>query len=253
MEPIIELFSVSVYYSGRQVLRPVTLAIPPQKVTAIMGPSGCGKSTLLKTMNRMNELVYGSRTEGRVVYKGMNIYSPDVDPTDVRCHIGMIFQKPNPLPKSIYDNVAFGPRLNGYRGNMDEIVEQSLTEAALWGEVKDSLRKSPYNLSGGQQQRLCIARALATNPDVLLMDEPCSSLDPVATGKIEDLIKELAEDRTVVLVTHNIQQTARIANWIAFLNFDKNMGYLHHFGSIQDTFVNPRDEVIEAYVTGRFG
>ena len=255
MNPTIELFGVSVFYGDKQAIMPTNLSIFPQKVTTIMGPSGSGKSTLLRTMNRMNEFTHGSRTEGRVVYRDVDIYSRGIDPAEVRTRIGIVFQKQNPFPKSIYDNVAFGPKINGYRGNMDDLVEQSLREAALWDEVKDRIRKSAYDLSGGQQQRLCIARALATDPDVLLMDEPCSALDPKATLQIEDLIKKLAEDRTVVLVTHNMHQASRVADWVAFMNFDRHnhMGYLHHFGNKHDTFVNPRDEVVEAYVTGRFG
>ncbi|AJF61978.1 TPA: phosphate ABC transporter ATP-binding protein [Candidatus Woesearchaeota archaeon] len=260
MNPIIELRDVSVSYNGRSVLKPVSVDIYENQVTAIIGSSGSGKSTFIRAMNRMNELIPHSKTEGQVLYRGLNIYNPDsksVDPVEVRRHIGMVFQKPNPFPKSIYENVAWGARINGYRGNMDEHVEYILKKSALWDEVKDNLKKSAYALSGGQQQRLCIARALAVNPDVILMDEPCSALDPIATKRIEDLINEFKKERTIVLVTHNIQQAARIADWVIFLNVDDSdgsrKGYLHHFGTREDTFVNPKDKTLEDYVTGRFG
>jgi phosphate transport system ATP-binding protein len=241
--------AVDVYYGSNQAIRAVTLEIPTHEVIAFIGPSGCGKSTLLRCFNRMNDLVPSARVEGKVLYHGSDLYGPKVDPVEVRRRIGMVFQKPNPFPKSIYDNVAFGPRINGFRGSLDDLVERSLHQAALWDEVKDRLQESALALSGGQQQRLCIARALAVEPEVLLMDEPASALDPIATQKIEDLIYELKKDFTVVIVTHNMQQAARVSDRTAFLY----MGELIEFDDTERIFTNPSEERTEAYITGRFG
>ncbi|HSM36485.1 MAG TPA: phosphate ABC transporter ATP-binding protein PstB [Longimicrobiales bacterium] len=241
--------AVDVYYGAKQAIRGVSLEIPTHEVIAFIGPSGCGKSTLLRCFNRMNDLVPAARVEGKVLYHGSDLYGPKVDPVEVRRRIGMVFQKPNPFPKSIYDNVAFGPRINGFRGSLDDLVERSLHQAALWDEVKDRLQDSALALSGGQQQRLCIARALAVEPEVLLMDEPASALDPIATQKIEDLIYELKKDFTVVIVTHNMQQAARVSDRTAFLY----MGELIEFDDTERIFTNPGEERTEAYITGRFG
>jgi phosphate transport system ATP-binding protein len=245
----LETRELSVFYGAAEAVKRVSIRIPDRQVVAFIGPSGCGKSTLLRCFNRMNDLVPSARVEGEALFQGRNLYGPDMDPVDVRRRIGMVFQKPNPFPKSIYDNVAFGPRINGYGGKMDELVERSLRQAALWEEVKDRLDASALTLSGGQQQRLCIARALAVEPEVLLMDEPASALDPIATQKIEDLIYQLKQDYTVVIVTHNMQQAARVSAYTAFLY----MGELIEYGATQDLFTNPREERTEAYITGRFG
>lgn len=253
--PVIEFQGVSIYYKDKQVLRPLDAVFYPYQVTAIIGSSGTGKSTLLRAVNRMNECIDGCTTVGKVLYKGVDIYGADVDPVEVRKMIGMVFQKPNPFPKSIYENVAYGPRIRGAkRGELDRIVEDSLRKAALWGEVKDQLHKSAYDISGGQQQRLVIARALAVNPDVILMDEPCASLDPIATGKIEDLLRELKQETTIILVTHNIEQARRIADWVVFMNkeVEDKGGYLHLFGRAPEVFINPKDPVFENYITVRF-
>jgi phosphate transport system ATP-binding protein len=241
--------ALSVYYRTARALNNVSIDVPTKRVVAFIGPSGCGKSTLLRCFNRMNDLVPGARIEGEVLFHGANLYGPDVDPVEVRRRIGMVFQKPNPFPKSIYENVAFGARINGYRGRMDDLVERSLHQAALWDEVKDRLDASALGLSGGQQQRLCIARALAVEPEVLLMDEPASALDPIATQKIEDLIYDLKQDYTVIIVTHNMQQAARISDFTAFLY----MGELIEYGPTQQLFTAPHEERTEAYITGRFG
>ncbi len=252
--PILATRGVSFWYGRLMALEDVTLTIPRNQVTAIIGPSGCGKSTYLRLFNRMNELVRGTRVEGEVLYRGQNIFARNVDPVEVRRQIGMVFQKPNPFPKSIYQNIAYGPKVNGYKGDMDELVERSLRQAALWDEVKDDLKRSALALSGGQQQRLCIARAIAVAPDVILMDEPCSALDPIATTKIEDLIRELRERYTIVIVTHNMQQAARISDKTAyFLNNANGAGELIEFDETQKVFTNPTDERTEAYITGRFG
>ena len=248
-ETEIEARSLSVFYGDTEAVKKISLAIPDRKAVAFIGPSGCGKSTLLRCFNRMNDLIPFARIEGEALFHGQNLYGADVDPVDVRRRIGMVFQKPNPFPKSIYDNVAFGPRINGYRGKMDDLVEQSLRQAALWEEVKDRLDSSALALSGGQQQRLCIARALAVEPEVLLMDEPASALDPLATQKIEDLIYDLKQNYTVIIVTHNMQQAARVSDYTAFLY----MGELIEYGPTQRLFTNPREERTEAYITGRFG
>lgn len=247
--PVLETRDLSVFYGSSQALRSVSIEIEPNQVVAFIGPSGCGKSTLLRCFNRMNDLVPSARIEGAVQYLGTDLYAPDVDPIEVRRRIGMVFQKPNPFPKSIYQNVAFGARINGFRGNMDELVEHSLRQAALWEEVKDRLDGSALSLSGGQQQRLCIARALAIQPDILLMDEPTSALDPIATQKIEDLIYDLKAEYTIVMVTHNMQQAARVSDRTAFLY----MGHLIEYGPTDTLFTNPREERTEAYITGRFG
>ncbi len=252
--PILATKSVNFWYGRNQVLEDITLAIPRNQVTAIIGPSGCGKSTYLRLFNRLNEMVRGTRVSGKVLYRGQDIFARDVDPVEVRRQIGMVFQKPNPFPKSIYQNVAYGPKVNGYKGDMDELVERSLRQAALWDEVKDDLKRSALALSGGQQQRLCIARAIAVAPDVILMDEPCSALDPIGTTKIEDLIRELREKYTIVIVTHNMQQAARISDLTAyFLVNDRDAGELIEFDETQKVFTNPTDERTEAYITGRFG
>ena len=245
----LEARDLTVLYGQTPAIRSVSIKVPDRRVVAFIGPSGCGKSTLLRCFNRMNDLVPGARVLGEAIFQGANLYSPDVDPVDVRRRIGMVFQKPNPFPKSIYDNVAFGPRINGYRGRMDELVEQSLRQAALWEEVKDRLDASALALSGGQQQRLCIARALAVEPEVLLMDEPASALDPIATQKIEELIYQLKQTYTVVIVTHNMQQAARVSDFTAFLY----MGEVVEYGPTQGVFTNPKEERTESYITGRFG
>ncbi len=247
--PALEAKHVSVHYGSKVAVSDVSLVVPANQVVALIGPSGCGKSTLLRCFNRMNDLVGGARVEGAVEFRGKNLYDPDVDPVEVRRRIGMVFQKPNPFPKSIYENTAFGPRINGFRGDMDERVETSLRQAALWDEVHDRLGDSAYALSGGQQQRLCIARTLAVKPEIVLMDEPASALDPIATQRIEELIYELKKDYTIVIVTHNMQQAARISDYTAFLY----MGELIEYGPTETIFTNPREQRTEDYVTGRFG
>jgi phosphate transport system ATP-binding protein len=251
----IETSDVSIYYGDFRAVTGVTLAIPRQKITAIIGPSGCGKSTLLRAFNRMNDLVPGTRVEGEVRMHGQNIYAAGVDPVQVRRHVGMVFQKPNPFPKSIYENVAWGARINGYRGQLDELVEQTLRAAALWDEVKDKLKQSGLSLSGGQQQRLCIARAIALRPEVILMDEPASALDPIATLKIEELMRELVKDYTIVIVTHNMQQAARVSDFTAMmmLTDDRRSGTVIEFDDTEQIFTRPADKRTEDYVTGRFG
>jgi phosphate transport system ATP-binding protein len=247
--PALETKDVSVFYGSTEAVRRVSLMVPANKVVALIGPSGCGKSTLLRCFNRMNDLVAGARVEGEVNFRGKNLYDPDVDPVEVRRRIGMVFQKPNPFPKSIYENTAFGPRVNGFEGDLDALVEESLRRAALWDEVQDRLNESAYTLSGGQQQRLCIARTLAVKPEIVLMDEPASALDPLATQRIEELIYELKKDYTIIIVTHNMQQAARISDFTAFLY----MGDLIEYGPTESIFTNPREDRTEAYVTGRFG
>ncbi|MDP2482468.1 MAG: phosphate ABC transporter ATP-binding protein PstB [Candidatus Palauibacterales bacterium] len=245
----LETRSLSVLYGAVPAVREISLTIPRNRVTAFIGPSGCGKSTFLRCFNRMNDLIPVARIEGEVLFRGTNLYAPDVDPVEVRRRIGMVFQKPNPFPKSIYDNIAFGLRINGFRGNLDEQVERSLRSAALWDEVKDRLQESALGLSGGQQQRLCIARALAVEPEILLMDEPASALDPIATGKIEDLMGDLKKDYTIVIVTHNMQQAARVSDYTAFLY----LGELIEYGDTERLFTNPSEVRTEQYITGRFG
>ena len=250
----INIDALSLWYSGVQAIENVSLQIPDSQVTALIGPSGCGKSTLLRCINRMNELIPGGTLEGQIKIHGENIYEKDVDPVAVRRNVGMVFQKPNPFPKSIYENVAFGARINGYKGNMDELVRSSLEQAALWDEVSDKLRESGLALSGGQQQRLCIAMAIAVRPEVILMDEPCSALDPIATQRIEDLIRELRNTFTIVIVTHNMQQAARVSDKTAFmLAGEERIGRLVEFSPTQELFTNPSDSRTEDYITGRFG
>jgi phosphate transport system ATP-binding protein len=259
MEPrdadcVIEARGVNVYYGDFRAVKDITIKILRRKITAIIGPSGCGKSTLLRTFNRMNDLIPGSRVEGKVFFDGCNIYDQDVDPVEVRRRIGMVFQKPNPFPKSIYENVAWGARINGFQGDMDALVEQSLRRAALWDQVKDNLRASALTLSGGQQQRLCIARVIAIQPEVILMDEPASALDPIATLKIEDLMRELVRDYTIIIVTHNMQEAARVSDYAAFLMMDEDRaGMLVEYGPTSQVFTTPRDKRTEDYITGRFG
>jgi phosphate transport system ATP-binding protein len=254
-ETVFSLRDVGVTYGPKRAISGITLNMPLQRVTALIGPSGCGKSTLLRCLNRMNDLIPNARVSGTVEYHGTNIYDRNVDAVEVRRRIGMVFQKPNPFPKTITDNVAFGARINGIKGNMDEIVERSLRQAALWDEVKDDLKKSALALSGGQQQRLCIARALAVQPDVILMDEPCSSLDPIATLKIEDLIRELCQNYTIIIVTHNMQQAARVSDYTAFMLAAEHglNGRLIEYGPTTEIFTHPRDRRTEDYITGRFG
>ncbi|MFM7424798.1 MAG: phosphate ABC transporter ATP-binding protein PstB [Elainella sp.] len=258
VDTVLQVADVSVYYGKFLALRDVHLAIPQQQVTAFIGPSGCGKSTLLRCFNRMNDLINGARITGNILYRGEDLYASGVDPVDVRQQIGMVFQKPNPFPKSIYENVAYAIRVNGYQGNVDEQVEQSLRDAALWDEVKDKLKQNALSLSGGQQQRLCIARALAIEPDVLLMDEPCSALDPISTARIEELIHDLKQRYTIVIVTHNMQQASRVSQMTAFFNTGAGedgarSGYLAEFGSTEQIFSNPVQEATQDYVGGRFG
>ncbi len=250
----IQAHNLNVYYGGFRAIKNINLKVASRQITALIGPSGCGKSTLLRSFNRMNDLVPSARIKGKVLYHETNIYAPNVDPVEIRRRIGMVFQKPNPFPKSIYDNVAWGAKINGYKGEMDELVEASLRQAALWDEVKDKLNQSGFSLSGGQQQRLCIARTLAVKPDIILMDEPTSALDPVATLKIEELLQILKRDYTIIIVTHNMQQAARASDFTAFLNMDTDRaGYLVEFNKTEDLFTNPQNELTEQYITGRFG
>jgi phosphate transport system ATP-binding protein len=249
VEPILRTEKLTIRYGDFAAVRNASLDVAPREVTAIIGPSGCGKSTLLRAMNRMNDFIPNMRVAGTIYYRGQDIYAPNCDPVELRRRVGMVFQKPNPFPKSIFKNVAWGASVNGYRGNLAELVEQSLRRAALWDEVKDDLHKSALTLSGGQQQRLCIARAIALQPDVLLMDEPCSALDPIATARIEDLIDELKSEYTVVLVTHNMQQAARVSDRTAFM-------YIGELIEVDDTnviFTKPGNPKTEDYITGRFG
>jgi phosphate transport system ATP-binding protein len=256
---VFDLDDVNVYYGDFRAVRNVSMKIHEHQITAIIGPSGCGKSTLLRCFNRMNDLIETSRMEGRLLYHGTDLNASNVDAVEVRRRIGMVFQKPNPFPKSIYDNVAFGPRISRFKGDMDDLVEESLRKAALWDEVKERLRSSAYGLSGGQQQRLCIARAIAVKPDVILMDEPCSALDPIATGAIEDLMNELKTEYTIVIVTHNMQQAARVSDRTAFFTAEVNetsdtrTGVLVEYDHTETIFKNPSDLRTEDYVSGRFG
>jgi phosphate transport system ATP-binding protein len=245
---------LNVYYGKFHAVRDINLGIERQKITALIGPSGCGKSTVLRAFNRMNDLVPIARTEGEILFHGLNIYEADIDPVEVRRRIGMVFQKPNPFPKSIYENIAWGARINGYKGDMDQLVEESLRGAALWDEVKDKLKQSGYSLSGGQQQRLCIARAIAVRPDIILMDEPCSALDPIATLAIEELMRELVQKYTIIIVTHNMQQAARVADYTAFFMVDETRtGHLVEYGTSKQIFTMPKEKRTEDYITGRFG
>ncbi|MEN9205765.1 MAG: phosphate ABC transporter ATP-binding protein PstB [Thermostichales cyanobacterium DRC_bins_46] len=256
--PVLAATNVDVYYGSFHAVRGVNMKIPANRVTAFIGPSGCGKSTLLRSFNRMNDLIQGARVTGVVEYHGKNLYDPDVDATEVRRRIGIVFQKPNPFPKSIYENIAYGPRLSGFKGDMDELVEQTLRQAVLWDEVKDKLHQSGQSLSGGQQQRLCIARTLAVQPEVILMDEPCSALDPIYTLRIEELITELKQKYTIIIVTHNMQQAARVSDMTAFFNAeldDKGIRYgrLVEFDRTERIFNSPKEKETYEYVTGRFG
>jgi phosphate transport system ATP-binding protein len=257
-EPIFHLEDVTVSYAGNPAVRDVTFDIARNEITALIGPSGCGKSTLIRCLNRMNDLILTARVEGQVVYHGQDLYGPEVDAVEVRKRIGMVFQKPNPFPKSIYDNIAFGPRVLGMKGDMDEIVERALRHAAVWDEVKDRLKMNAFGMSGGQQQRLCIARCLAVEPDVILMDEPCSALDPISTGKIEDLMMDLKEAYSIVIVTHNMQQAARVSDKTAFFTVEldesgNRSGRVVEFDDTEKIFTNPADSRTEAYVTGKVG
>ena len=258
-EPVFTVRDLAAFYGSFRAIDNVNLDIRNNEITAFIGPSGCGKSTVLRCFNRMNDLIDGARVEGTLLYRGVNIYDPDVDPAAVRRRIGMVFQKPNPFPKSIYDNVAYGPRIAGMKGSLDDVVEQSLTDAGLWDEVKDRLDKSALGLSGGQQQRLCIARAIAVRPEVLLMDEPCSALDPIATGVIEELMTQMRSDYTIIIVTHNMQQAARVSDRTAFFTAEadeqtgQRRGHLVEFDETNTIFSNPSDSRTEAYITGRFG
>jgi phosphate transport system ATP-binding protein len=257
-QAIFDVTDLAVFYGEFRAVRDISISIARNEITALIGPSGCGKTTFLRCLNRMNDLIEGARVEGRILYHGVDLYADGVDPVEVRRHIGMVFQKPNPFPKSIYDNVAFGPKVAGFKGNMDDLVEESLQRAALWDEVKKKLKDSGMALSGGQQQRLCIARAIATRPDVILMDEPCSALDPIATSKIEDLMRDLMSEYTIVIVTHNMQQAARVSDRTAFFTVDvaedgHRTGHIVEFDRTESIFTNPSDQRTEDYVTGRFG
>ncbi|MAM71542.1 MAG: phosphate ABC transporter ATP-binding protein [Gammaproteobacteria bacterium] len=245
----LNLDNVSISYSDTPAVKNVSCRFLRKKITSIIGPSGCGKSTLLRSLNRMNDFIDGVSLEGRIMFGEEDLYGPDVDSVEVRRRIGMVFQKPNPFPKSIYNNIAWGPSINGYEDSMDELVERSLKQAALWEEVKDRLHDSALNLSGGQQQRLCIARALAMEPEILLMDEPCSALDPISTAHIEDLMFELKTRYTIIIVTHNMQQASRISDYTAFME----LGHLIEFGDTEQVFTKPGKKRTEEYVTGRFG
>jgi phosphate transport system ATP-binding protein len=257
-EAIFKLHDVLVSYNSKPAVRNVSFDVGKNEITALIGPSGCGKSTLIRCLNRMNDLIPAAKVEGKVLYHGQDLYAPDVDAVEVRKRIGMVFQKPNPFPKSIYDNIAFGPRVLGMKGDMDEIVERALHQGALWDEVKDRLKTNAFGMSGGQQQRLCIARCLAVQPDVILMDEPCSALDPISTGKIEDLMLELEKQYSIVIVTHNMQQAARVSDKTAFFTVelgddDHRTGYVVEFDDTEKIFTNPSDPRTEAYVTGKVG
>ena len=252
--PALTVKDVDFFYGSKMALKNINMVFPEKKITALIGPSGCGKSTLLRCLNRMNDLIPGTRLDGAIQYHGVNLYDKRVDPVEVRRRVGMVFQKPNPFPKSIYDNVTFGAKVNGFHGNADELVEQSLKQAALWDEVKGDLKKSGLALSGGQQQRLCIARCIAVSPEIILMAKPCSALDPIATLKIEELMKELQKDFTIIIVTHNMQQAARVSDYTAFmLAGEAGYGEVIEYGPTEELFTNPRDKRTEDYITGRFG
>jgi phosphate transport system ATP-binding protein len=257
-EPVFDIDDLSVTYGDFRAVEGITLDIQPNEITAFIGPSGCGKTTVLRCFNRMNDLIESASVEGSIRYHGVDLYGPRIDPVEVRRRMGMVFQKPNPFPKTIYDNIAFGPRVAGHKGDLDDLVEESLTRAALWEEVRGKLAEPALALSGGQQQRLCIARAIATRPDVVLMDEPCSSLDPIATLKIEELMLELKKDYTIVIVTHNMQQAARVSDRTAFFTVDVRdggvrTGRLVEFDDTGVIFTNPSVQSTEDYITGRFG
>lgn len=250
--------NLNVYYGNFLALKNINIDIPKNRITAFIGPSGCGKSTLLRCYNRLNDLIKSFRAEGKVYYYEQDLYASYIDPVEVRRRIGMVFQRPNPFPKSIYDNIAFGPRINGHKGDLDELVERSLKQAALWDEVKDKLKESGFSLSGGQQQRLCIARAIATQPEVILMDEPCSALDPISTLRVEDLLNELKNQYTIIIVTHNMQQASRVSDMTAFFNVEPTekggrMGYLVEYDRTEMIFQSPQQQATQEYVSGRFG
>jgi phosphate transport system ATP-binding protein len=259
LDTLFEIRDMNVYYGSFRAVRDVSIDIYTRQITALIGPSGCGKTTVLRCLNRMNDLIDSARVEGSIKYHGVDLYGSKIDPVEVRRRIGMVFQKPNPFPKSIYDNVSFGPKISAFKGDMDALVEQSLRKAALWDEVKDRLKESAWSLSGGQQQRLCIARCIAVEPDVILMDEPCSALDPIATGRIEDLMQDIKDEYSIVIVTHNMQQAARVSDMTAFLtaevaeNEDRRTGVLVEYDRTEHMFTSPTDERTENYVTGRFG
>jgi phosphate transport system ATP-binding protein len=259
VDPVFELSGVDVFYGKYLAVHDVSMPVLKNSITAMIGPSGCGKSTILRSLNRMNDLVLGARVTGQVMYHGQDLYGPDVDPIEVRRRIGMVFQQPNPFPKSIYDNIAYGPKVTGMKvDSMDDLVEEALTGAALWDEVKDKLKTSALALSGGQQQRLCIARTIAVQPEVILMDEPCSALDPIATTKIEDLMTQLVRDYTIVIVTHNMQQAARVSTQTAFFTAEvddegERRGRLVEFDDTDKIFSSPNESQTEAYISGRFG
>ncbi len=251
---VVEVRRLSLWYGEVQALTDVSMGFPRNKVTALIGPSGCGKSSLLRTINRMNELIPGVRTEGEVLLNDVDVYGKNVDSVEVRRRVGMVFQKPNPFPRSIRENILYGAKINGYRGDYDELIERSLKQAAIWDEVKSNLKRSGLALSGGQQQRLCIARAVAISPEVLLMDEPASALDPISTVKIEDLMRELVTNYTIIVVTHNLQQAARVSDYTGFmLSDEETKGQLVEFGATNDIFTAPKDKRTEDYITGRFG
>jgi phosphate transport system ATP-binding protein len=257
-QTVLKAENIDIYYGNYRAVRDVSLSIPRNQVTAFIGPSGCGKSTILRCFNRLNDLVHGFRLTGKISYHGQNLYDSDVDAVEVRKHIGMVFQKPNPFPKTIFDNVAYGARVNKFQGNLEELVETSLRRAALWDEVKDKLQANGFSLSGGQQQRLCIARAIAMQPEVLLMDEPCSALDPISTLKVEELMNELKEKYTIIIVTHNMQQATRVADVTGFFNAEvtgkgSKVGYLAEFEKTENIFGNPQVQETRDYVSGRFG
>ena len=250
--------NLNIYYGDFLAVRDVTIEIPKNRITALIGPSGCGKSTVLRCFNRLNDLIQSFHMDGKLFYRDQDLYAAEIDPVEVRRQIGIVFQKPNPFPKSIYDNIAFGPRLLGYKGDMDELVERSLKQAALWNDVKDKLKAMGTDLSGGQQQRLCIARAIAVQPDVILMDEPCSALDPISTLKVEDLLQELKEKYTILIVTHNMQQASRASDRTAFFNVEANdkgqrTGYIVEYDRTEVIFQSPQEQATKDYVSGRFG
>ena len=257
-ETVLKAENLDIYYGDFLAVKGISLEIPKNRVTAFIGPSGCGKSTLLRCFNRLNDLINSFHIKGKIYYQNQDLYDKSIDPVEVRRRIGMVFQKPNPFPKSIYDNIAYGARVNGYKGNLDDLVETSLRKAALWDEVKDKLKQNGLAISGGQQQRLCIARAIAINPDVVLMDEPAASLDPISTLKIEDLMHQLKEQYTIVIVTHNMQQATRVADMTAFFNAKETekggkQGYLVEYDQTENIFQNPQQEATKDYVSGRFG
>jgi phosphate transport system ATP-binding protein len=258
-DPVFDLHDVGVQYSGKPAVRSMTFPVYEKEITALIGPSGCGKSTLIRCLNRMNDLIPGATVSGEILYHGDDLYGSGIDPVQVRKRIGMVFQKPNPFPKSIYDNIAFGPRVLGMKGSMDEIVERALRRGALWDEAKDRLKTNAFGMSGGQQQRLCIARCLAIEPDVILMDEPCSALDPISTGRIEDLMLELKKNYSIVIVTHNMQQAARVSDMTAFFTVEldedgkQRTGRVVEYDETNKVFTNPADSRTEAYVTGKVG